>query len=270
MLREFWNFIKSFRKRFAVYYLVVLTGSIFGSFPFLGVKLCALGVFIMSSIFFFPIAVSHFALAIKQFILHRSRIKAPIPLEIANMAGKAGVSIEELGIVKANNAYVLGKSLVLGTELLDKLDRNEVLAVVAHELGHIKRRHLLIRTVSLILFWVIFMLSWSRFSSPIFFSETVTQIILAAIWNIAGFAFLLVVLIPINWLVELDADKFAAKLVGKEHIKSALLKLVDADKLEEPSETHPSVAERVNRIDKLELRRGGGFVCLMRRILGLS
>ncbi len=258
MLREFWNFIKSFRKRFAVYYFVVLTGSIFGSFPFLVVKLCALGAFAVSSVFFLPITVYYFASTIKQFTLLRDRIKVPIPLEIANLACKAGVSIKELGVVKANNAYVLGKSLVLGKELLDKLDRNEVLAVVAHELGHLKRRHLLIKVVSLILFWVIFVLCWSRFSSPIFFSETVTQIILAAIWNIVGFAFLLIVLIPINWLVELDADKFAAKLVGKEHIKSALLQLVDVDKLEEPSETHPSVAERVNRIDKLEMRREVG------------
>jgi len=258
MLREFLNFIKSFWKRFVVCYLVVLTGSVFGSSPFLLVKLCALGVFAVSSVFFLPVAVSYFASAIKQFTLHKDRMKVPIPFEIANLADKAGVSIKELGIVKANNAYVLGKSLVLGKELLNKLDRNEVLAVVAHELGHIKRRHLLFRGVSLILFWVIFVLCWSRFSSPIFFSETVTQIILAVILNIAGFAFLLVFLIPINWLVELDADKFAAKLVGKEHIKSALLKLVDVDKLEEPSETHPSVAERVNRIDKLELRRGGG------------
>jgi Zn-dependent protease with chaperone function len=252
MLREFWNFIKSFKKRFAVYYLVVLTGSIFGYFPFLVVKLCALGAFAVSSVFFLPITVYYFASAIKQFTLHKGRMKAPIPLEIANLACKAGVSIKELGVIKANNAYVLGK------ELLDKLDRKEVLAVVAHELGHIKRRHLLIKGVSLILFWVIFVLCWSRFSSPIFFSETVTQIILAVILNIAGFAFLLVFLIPINWLVELDADKFAAKLVDKEHIKSALLKLVDVDKLEEPSETHPSVAERVKRIDKLELRREVG------------
>jgi len=64
--------------------------------------------------------------------------------------------------------------------------------------------------------------------------------------------FLLVVLIPVNWLVEFDADKFAVKLVGKEYIKSALLKLVDADRFEEPSETHPSAAERVKRIDKLD------------------
>ena len=95
------------------------------------------------------------------------------------------------------------------------------------------------------------MLSWSSFSSPIFLNETVTQIILTVVLNIMEFAFLLVVFIPINWLIEFDADKFAAKLVGKEHIKSALLKIVDADEVEEPSETHPSVAERVNRIDKL-------------------
>jgi len=56
-------------------------------------------------------------------------------------------------------------------------------------------------------------------------------------------------MIPINWCTEVDADKFAAKLVGKEHIKSALLKIVEKDKLDEPSETHPSIAERIRLID---------------------
>jgi len=251
MLREFWNFIKSFKKRFVLYCFVVLSGSIFGSFPSLLVKLCALSVFVVSSVFFLPIAVSQFASAIKQLTMHKSGIQVSIPLEIANLANKAGVTIKELRIVKANIAYVIGKSLVLGIELVDKLDRNELLAVVAHELGHIKRRHLLIKIAFLILFWIILMLSWSSFSSPIFLNETVTQIILTVVLNIMEFAFLLVVFIPINWLIEFDADKFAAKLVGKEHIKSALLKIVDADEVEEPSETHPSVAERVNRIDKL-------------------
>jgi STE24 endopeptidase len=253
MLRDFWNFIKSFKKRFAVDYLVVLTGIIFGSFPSLLVKLCTLIVFAVLSVFFLPNAISHFASIIMPIYRRKSGIQVPIPLEIANLADKAGVTVEELRIVKANNAYAMGKSLILGIELMDRLDLNEVLAVVAHELGHIKMRwrHLLIKIAFLILSWIILMLSCSSFSSPIFLNETVTQIILAVVLNIMGGALLLVVFIPINWLIEFDVDEFAAKLVGREYIKSALLKIVDADEVEEPSETHPSVAERVNRINKL-------------------
>lgn len=253
MLREFLNFIKSFKKRFILYYMVVLAANIFGTFPFLLVKLFSLGIFFASSVFFLPVAFSFFVSVIKQFSLHRSRVKIPLSMEIAELARRVGVTITELAIVKANNAYVMGRSLVLGTVLLEKLSYDERQAVVAHELGHIKRRHIAIKGVFLGLFWAFLMWSWSNFCLPIIFSELVTQIILTVVLNIAGFAFLLLVLIPINWWAELDADKFAAKFVGKEHIKSALLKLVDADKLEEPSETHPSVAERMKHIDKLNV-----------------
>lgn len=257
MLRDFLNFIKSFKKRFLVCYLVVLAANIFVTFPLLLIKLFALGIFFASSVFFLPVAFSFFVSAIKQFSLHKSRAKIPLSIEIAELARRVGVTITELAIVKANNAYVMGRSLVLGTELLEKLSYDERQAVVAHELGHIKRRHIIIKGVFLGLFWVFLMLNWSNFRLLIIFSELVTQIILTLVINIAGFAFMLLVLIPINWWAELDADKFAAKLVGKEHIKSALLKLVDANKLEEPSETHPSVAERVKHIDKLSLKYGG-------------
>lgn len=253
MLREFLNFIKSFKKRFAVCYVVVLAANIFGTFPFLSVQLFALSMFFVSSVFFLPVAFSFFVSVVKQFSMHRSRVKIPLSLEIAEFAKRAGVTIKELAIVKANNAYVMGRSLVLGTELIEKLSYDERQAVVAHELGHVKRRHMIIKGVFLGFFWAFLLWSWSNFRLPILFSELVTQIILIVVLNIAGFAFMLLVLIPINWWAELDADKLAAKLVGKEHIKSALLKLVDVDKLDEPSETHPSVAERIRHIDKLRV-----------------
>lgn len=243
MLREFLKFIKSFKKRFALCYIVVLAANIFGTFPFLLIKLFALSVFFVSSVFFLPVAFSFFVSVFKQFSLHRSRVKIPLSVEIAELAKMIGVTINELALVKANNAYVVGGSLVLGTELVEKLNYDERQAVIAHELGHIKRRHMIIKSVFLGLSLGLFTLSWSNFRFPIIFSELVTQIILTFVLNTAGFAFMLLILIPINWWAEFDADQFAARLVGKGHIRSALLKIVDADKLEEPSETHPSVAE---------------------------
>jgi len=249
MLREFWNVIRSFKKRFVLYYLVVLAMTLFGTFPLMIVKLGAFVVFMVASALFLPVAASHFILTFRQFAVHRSRVKLPVSAEILYLAKKAGVEVKELGIVKADTAYVMGKSLVLGTYLLKKLSFDERQAVVAHELGHIKRRHVVIRCVWLVPLLALLMLSWSNLYVPIFVSESITQIILTVMLNISGLAFLLMVLIPINWYIEQDADKFAAKLVGKEHIKSALLKFVEGKNFEEPSETHPSIAERVKRID---------------------
>lgn len=251
MLREFWNFIKSFRKRFALYYLVVLAMTLFGTFPFMIVKLGAFVVFIVASALFLPVAASHFILTFRQFALHKSRVKLPVSAEILGLSKRAGVEVKELGIVRADTAYVMGKSLVLGIDLLKKLSFDERQAVVAHELGHMKRRHVVVRIVWFVLLFTVLMLSWSKLYSPIFFSESVTQIILTVMLNISVLAFVFLVMIPINWYTELDADRFAAKLVGKGHIKSALLKFANGKSLEEPSETHPSIAERVKRIEKL-------------------
>ncbi len=68
--------------------------------------------------------------------------------------------------------------------------------------------------------------------------------------NIGLLAFILVTMIVPNWILEFKADRIAAKFAGKENIKSALLKFVNKEDYEEPSETHPSIAERVKRIDK--------------------
>jgi len=252
MLREFWDVIKSFKKRFALYCLVVLAMTLFGSFPLIVVRLGAFIIFVAASAVFLPVAASQFISTIRQFAMHRSREKLPISTEISNLSKKAGVKVKELGIVRANTAYVLGKSLVLGTQLLEKLSLDERQAVVAHELGHVKRKHAIIRSVLLAPLLAVLLWSWSRFNSPVFFSESITQIILTTMLYISVLAFQFMAIIPINWYVEQDADRFAAKLIGKEHMTSALLKFANGRNFEEPSETHPSIAERVRRISKLD------------------
>jgi Zn-dependent protease with chaperone function len=68
----------------------------------------------------------------------------------------------------------------------------------------------------------------------------------------AIFVFVMVGMIPVSWCLELKADQIAAKYVGKEHIKSALLKI--SKDVNEPSETHPSTADRIKTIDKLKVK----------------
>lgn len=134
-----------------------------------------------------------------------------------------------------------------------RLNFAEILAVVTHELVHKKGKHILLRLVTMIPFLALAMYSWSRLYSPIFFTESFTQIVLTVMVNIGLLAFMLVTMIVPNWILEFKADRTAAKFAGKENIKSALLKLVDKENYEEPSETHPSVAERIKRIDKLQI-----------------
>lgn len=252
MIGGFWNIVRaSFKKRFALYYIVVSSLLLFGTFPSLIVRLAAFVVFFAASIFFVPIFTSQFIFQLRQILAHRKRERLPVSSEIVDLSKRIGCRVKELGIVDGCTAYVLGSSLVLGTKLLEELTFDERQAVIAHELGHIKRKHAVIRMALMIPLLAALFYSWSKLSSPIFLSESFTQVVLTVMLYVGMLAFVMLGTIPANWQVEFDADKIAARFVGKEHIKSALLKLGKGKNLKEPSETHPSIAERVKAIDKL-------------------
>lgn len=65
-------------------------------------------------------------------------------------------------------------------------------------------------------------------------------------------AFLFLAMIPVNWLAELRADKVAVKFEGKENMQSALLKLTKQEEQDQPSETHPSIKQRIKRIEEMK------------------
>jgi len=191
---------------------------------------------------------------VQQILAYRKSRIIQIPDEIVYLSNQIGVEIKKLRIAEGLcNAYVIGGAIVLGKNLLEKLNLAEILAVIAHELAHKKGKHIPLRLVIMIPFLALAMYSWSRLYSPIFFTESFTQIVLTVMVNIGLLAFMLVTMIVPNWILEFKADRTAAKFAGKENIKSALLKLVDKENYEEPSETHPSVSERIKRIDKLQI-----------------
>ena len=255
MLGELWRFVKAnFSKRLAIYTIVVMSLTFFGSIPSLFVKLLFFSVFTIAAGLFLVIFGRLFLLpGVQQILAYRKSRIIEIPDEIVYLSNQMGVEIRKLRIAEGLcNAYVIGGAIVIGKELLEKLNLSEILAVVAHELAHKKGKHIPLRVVIMIPFLVLAMYSWSRLYSPIFFTESFTQIVLTVMVNIGLLAFMLVTMIVPNWILEFKADRTAAKFRGKENIKSALLKLVDKENYEEPSETHPSVGERIKRIDKLQ------------------
>ena len=68
--------------------------------------------------------------------------------------------------------------------------------------------------------------------------------------NVALLAYLMVVTVPINWYLEVRADRIAARTVGKASVVLALLGFVNKDNFSEPSEDHPAVFERIKLILK--------------------
>ncbi len=206
-----------------------------------------------------------------------------VPLEdedlksrIKNLAVNAGIKVENVykfnmskNTKKANAAFTgLGKSkrILLGDTLLENYTADEIETVIAHELGHYKKKHiiknLIIGTVSsfLMLFLMAFLyrvsLGWFNFKS-------ITQI--AALPLLSMWAMLVgLVLTPITNIIsrkfEYEADEYAVLETGKaEAFTNTLKKLTDqnmGDKEPHPFVewffySHPSVKNRVNAIKKL-------------------
>jgi Zn-dependent protease with chaperone function len=237
-LSRFWKKIKAgFRVRQIVCCCVVISAVFFGFFLHPLIKLLWSIVFLVSSELFVLMYAPSFISNYWLLLTHSKTIERPMPKEFSDLADKAGVLIKKFKTKPGlRNAYVLGKTLVIGEPLLEELSGIGILGVIGHELGHIKRRDGLFRPLSILPIVALALLSWSKLP-PVMSS-------------IALLAYTMVMMTPINWHLECKADKFSRDLVGKDAIKSALLHLGKKEKIDEPSEFHPSIAKRIKKLDE--------------------
>jgi Zn-dependent protease with chaperone function len=64
----------------------------------------------------------------------------------------------------------------------------------------------------------------------------------------AIFAFLSIVMIPINWRFEFEADNDGKKYIGTANMASTLQKISEGKNLYEASETHPPIKRRIEKL----------------------
>jgi len=163
------------------------------------------------------------------------------------------------------NAYFggLGKSkrVVLFDTLLEKLEKNEILAILGHELGHYSHKDIIknIATMGMFLFVVFYVLGnlpdilFTQLGLvPNFGAKLAVMIMILPL-----FSFLYM---PIMGLIsrhnEYEADKFGAKIGGKQNLINGLLKLINENKSFPYSHptyiffyyTHPPVIERLKAL----------------------
>jgi STE24 endopeptidase len=170
---------------------------------------------------------------------------------------------------KHTNAYFTGigkvKRIVLYDTLIEKMDYDEIISVLAHEAGHWKKKHVLkyiivTEAIALIAIYIAFHLLQSTILLDIFHIEKesffASLIILGFIGSIVSFPFS-----PLfNWYSrknENEADKYSYELTGnKEGMISALVKL-SRDNLSNLHPhplyalfhySHPPVLERIRNI----------------------
>lgn len=204
--------------------------------------------------------------------------------EIREMMAKAGLSVSRVLQVDASrrsrhsNAYFTGigrvKRIVIYDTLLEQMSRGEILAVLAHEVGHWKRGHIWKRLLfmeagGLVVIYAAFRLfTWGGLPGLVGLAEAsfaAQTVILAFVGTLAAFPFT-----PINsWLSrrhEWEADRFACDLTGApEALATALIKLSRenlANLHPHPLYarfyySHPPVVERVRRLRRSEVRKLG-------------
>jgi STE24 endopeptidase len=170
------------------------------------------------------------------------------------------------------NAYFTGfgksKRIVFFDTLLASLDAEEVEAVLAHELGHMKKKHVLKGMVKGIIFSFIgfAVLGYLR-SNPTFFNghgvQTVTDYMALTIFSmVAGvYTFLLT---PLSSYTsrkhEYEADQFASENAQAKKLISALIKMYKDNASSLTPDplfskfyfSHPPALERVEYLLKLQ------------------
>ncbi len=195
--------------------------------------------------------------------------------KIRDMMKRVGIRVSRVFKIDASkrsrhtNAYFTGigrtKRIVLFDTLIEMMEQNEILAVLAHEAGHWKKKHVLKRIVafeclSLIGAYVAFRILRTDILSNIFHIQGETffakLIILGFIFGIVSFPFT-----PVSSYIsrrhEDEADRFASELSGHpESLATSLIKL-SKDNLSNLHPhplyakfyfSHPPIVERIRRL----------------------
>ena len=165
--------------------------------------------------------------------------------EIKALSEKAGISVNRVFKMDASkrtkhtNAYFTGigkvKRIVLYDTLLEKMDKNEILAVLAHEAGHWKKKHLLkmlitYEAIALVVMYTAFYILKSNYIAKIFSLELSEPFFAEATVLMFIFGIVVFPLTPLFcWFSrknEREADDFAKNITGESKgMISALVKL---------------------------------------------
>lgn len=196
--------------------------------------------------------------------------------KIMEQMEKSGIRVKKILQMDAGtrsrhtNAYFTGigktKQIVLFDTLIESHTHEEILAVLAHEAGHYRKKHvpkqlLIFSFFSLAGFYATWLfIQWPLLFSTFGFSAPLPYagIFLAAIfWQKAGF-FLQPLYMAISRRFERDADKFAVDMLGSGAAMAGAMKRLAADNLSNLNPhplyvwfhySHPPVVQRVAALE---------------------
>ncbi len=179
-----------------------------------------------------------------------------IPIENQELAGKIRELMEKAGIrikgifqmdagkrSRHTNAYFTGlgktKRIVLYDTLIKNHPQEEVLAVLAHEAGHFKKKHilkqfLLIESAMLVFFYLTYLLiDWPFLYQTFGFNNPRAYaglLLIGIFWQKAGF-FLMPLSMALSRRFERQADGFAVRMLNSSQAMITGLKRLASDNL---------------------------------------
>lgn len=200
---------------------------------------------------------------------------------LTGLMKKAGIEVKKVFKMDASkrsghtNAYFTGigrvKRIVLFDTLMEKLEKSEILSVLAHEAGHWRKRHLLkglilMEAITFAALYFAFVLSKGELLNEIFGITHGTFYTKAVILGLLGSIAALPFSPLLNFISrrhEKEADRFAAVLVGETSGMTGALKKLSRDNLSNPyahpvyvafNYSHPPVAERIRDLEEIKWR----------------
>jgi STE24 endopeptidase len=201
----------------------------------------------------------------------------PLAVRITKLVEENGIKVKNVLQMNAGlrsrhtNAYFTGlgntKQIVLFDTLLESHSHDEILAVLAHEIGHFKKKHvvkqlLLFEAATWVGFYLTYLLlEWPLLTSTFGFDSPRPYIglfLLGIFWQKAGF-FLKPAAMALSRRFEREADLFAAGLLKTAGPLASALKKMAADNLSNLNPhplyvrfhySHPPLVERAALLEK--------------------
>lgn len=198
-------------------------------------------------------------------------VKKEIAEGVSVLAGRLGVEVGDIYVlprkkIKIAEAFQMGVqpkyfSVFISDYLLENLTKEEINAIIAHELAHARERHLL-KTLILLVAYTLFLLNLYAYALirswrlENFWMEVVTLIVLALVI----IAFPCFLLTAVRRRFELKADSMAVYALGDfRPFVSALEKLAELNlipkklsRIVELLAFHPSIETRIEKIKKVK------------------
>ncbi len=191
-------------------------------------------------------------------LFHRAEsLKTPLRDEIIEFCEKNGVRISDVKVlrnlpersVNAGVSGILHRYVFLTDHLIESFSREEILAVVAHEIGHVKEKHSLILGIYTIAFFAVWIYV-SNLINPFSLSFYAYAAILLAVMSVFFLTFGRIAV-----YLEHRADRFAAKTVGRDLYARVLTKLAEINVMKRKTgklfsifTLHPSIEERIEKL----------------------